>query len=88
MLKDVARVVHGTSTERPRIRTVAGRILYRTRRLPWERELFSYAQSIRRLNKELESTRMRAAEQWEVLAAKERLSQRLDERLNKLYDTC
>ena len=24
----------------------------------------------------------------EVLAAKERLSQRLDERLNKLYDTC
>jgi hypothetical protein len=31
---------------------------------------------------------MRAAERWEVLAAKERLSQRLDERLNKLYDTC
>ena len=48
----------------------------------------SYAQSIRRLNKELESTRMRAAERWEVLAAKERLSQRLDERLNKLYGTC
>ena len=88
VLKDVARVVHGTSTERPCIRTVAGRILYRTGRLPWERELFSYAQSIRRLNKELGSTRMRAAERWEVLAAKERLSQRLDERLNKLYDTC
>ena len=89
VLKDVARVVHGTSTERPCIRTVAGRILYRTGRLPWERELFSYAQSIRRLNKELESTRMRAAERWEVLAAKERFSQRLDdERLNKLYDTC
>ena len=88
VLKDVARVVHGTSTERTRIRTVAGRILCRTRRLPWERELFSYSQSIRRLNKELESTRMRAAERWEVLAAKERLSQRLDERLNKLYGTC
>eukprot|EP01047_Picozoa_sp_COSAG01_P010470 COSAG01_NODE_442_length_17020_cov_26.699622_15_plen_360_part_00 len=76
------------STERTRIRTVAGRILYRTGRLPWERELFSYAQSIRRLNKELESTRMQAAERWEVLAAKERFSQRLDKRLNKLYDTC
>ena len=88
VLKDVARVVHGTSTERTRIRTVADRILYRTQRLPWERELFSYSQSIRRLNKELESTRMRAAERWEVLAAKERLSQRLDDRLNKLYDTC
>ena len=88
VLKDVARVVHGTSMERTRIRTVAGRILCRTRRLPWERELFSYSQSIRRLNKELESTRMRAAERWEVLAAKERFSQRLDERLNKLYDTC
>ena len=88
VLKDVARVVHDTSTERTRICTVAGRILYRTRRLPWQRELFSYAQSIRRLNKELESTRMRAAERWEVLAAKERLSQRLDERLNKLYGTC
>eukprot|EP01047_Picozoa_sp_COSAG01_P128775 COSAG01_NODE_58164_length_307_cov_3.014423_1_plen_48_part_10 len=36
-----AAALHGTSTERPRIRTVAGRILYRTRRLPWERELFS-----------------------------------------------
>lgn len=74
VLKDVARVVHGTSTERPHIRTVANRILYCTRRLPWERELFSYAQSIRCLNK--------------VLAAKERLFCRLDERLDKLYDTC
>ena len=48
---------------------VARRILYRTRRLPWERELFSYAQSIWRLNQESESTRMRATERWEVLAA-------------------
>eukprot|EP01049_Picozoa_sp_SAG25_P004020 SAG25_NODE_243_length_11142_cov_106.401069_11_plen_81_part_00 len=34
------------------------------------------------------STRMQAAERWDVLAAKERLSQRLEELLDTLYDTC
>ena len=77
VLKDVAHVVHGTSFERPRIRTAAGRILYRTRRLPWERELFEVAQSIRRLNEQLESKRMRARERTERVVVRDRWLRRL-----------
>ena len=88
ILKDVARVVHGTSTERPRIRTAAGRILYRTRHLPWESELFEYAQAIRRVNGELESRRMRAKERTERVAARDRWLRRLQGDIERLYDAC
>ena len=88
VLKDVARVVHGTSTERPRIRTAAGRILYRTRRLPWERELFEVAQAIRRVNDELESRPMRAKEQAERVAMRDRWLRRLQDDIERLYDAC
>ena len=88
ILKDVARVVHGTSTERPRIRTAAGRILYRTRHLPWESELFEYAQAIRRVNGELESRRMRAKERTERVAVRDRWLRRLQDDIERLYDAC
>jgi hypothetical protein len=88
VLKEVARVVHGTSTERSRIRTAAGRILYRTRRLPWERELFGYAHAIRRLNEQLESKRMRAVERSKTVAVRDRLLQRLQDDIERHYDAC
>jgi hypothetical protein len=88
VLKEVARVVHSTSTERSRIRTAAGRILYRTRRLPWERELFGYAHAIRRLNEQLESKRMRAVEQSKTVAVRDRLLQRLQDDVERHYDAC
>ena len=88
VLKDVARVVHGTSSERPRIRTAAGRILYRTRHLPWERELVGYAHAIRRLNEQVESNRMRAVERSETVAMRDQLLRRLQERVECLYDAC
>ena len=88
VLKEVARVVHGTSTERSRIRTAAGRILYRTRRLPWERELFGYAHAIRRLNEQLESKRMRAKERVERVALRDRWLRRLQDDIERLYDAC
>jgi hypothetical protein len=88
VLKEVARVVHSTSTERSRIRTAAGRILYRTRRLPWERELFGYAHAIRRLNDELESRRMRAVERSKTVVVRDRLLQRLQEGVERHYDAC
>ena len=88
VLKEVARVVHSTSTERSRIRTAAGRILYRTRRLPWERELFGYAHAIRRLNEQLESKRMRAVERSKTVAVRDRLLQRLQDDVERHYDAC
>ena len=88
VLKDVARVVHGTSSERPRIRTAAGRILYRTRRLPWERQLFEVAQATRRVNDELESKRMRAVERSKTVAVRDRLLQRLQDDVERHYDAC
>ena len=88
VLKEVARVVHGTSTERSRIRTAAGRILYHTRRLPWERELFGYAHAIRRLNEQLESKRMRAVERSKTVAVRDRLLRRLQDDIERHYDAC
>jgi hypothetical protein len=74
--------------QRRHIRTAAGQILFRTRRVPWERALFGYSRDMQHLRRQLSSRRLRAAERLELKSVIDRLWRRFLERLDTIYDTC
>ena len=92
VLKNVAWVRYHPSLpwhqQRRRIRTTAGQILFRTRRVPWERALFGYSRDIQHLRRQLASRRLRAAKRLELTSVIDRLWRRFLERLDTIYDTC
>ena len=92
VLKNVAWVRYHPSLpwhqQRRHIRTTAGQILFRTRRVPWERALFGYSRDIQHLRRQLASRRLRATERLELTSVIDRLWRRYLERLDTIYDTC
>jgi hypothetical protein len=92
VLKNVAWVRYHPSLpwhqQRRHIRTAAGQILFRTRRVPWERALFGYSRDMQHLRRQLSSRRLRAAERLELKSVIDRLWRRFLERLDTIYDTC
>jgi hypothetical protein len=92
VLKNVAWVRYHPSLpwhqQRRHIRTTAGQILFRTRRVPWERALFGYSRDIQHLRRQLASTRLCADERLELKSVIDRLWRRFLERLDTIYDTC
>lgn len=92
VLKNVAWVRYHPSLpwhqQRRHIRTTAGQILFRTRRVPWERALFGYSRDIRHLRRQVASRRLRAAERLELKSVINRLWRRFLMRLDTIYDTC
>ena len=92
VLKNVAWVRYHPSLpwhqQRRHICTAAGHILFRTRRVPWERALFGTSRDIQHLRRQLASQRLQAAERLELTSVIDRLWRRLLERLDTIYDTC
>ena len=92
VLKNVAWVRYHPSLpwdqQRRHIRTAAGQILFRTRRVPWERALFGYSRDIQHLRRQLASRRLRAAKRLELTSVIDRLWRRFLEQLDTIYDTC
>ena len=92
VLKNVAWVRYHPSLpwhqQRRHIRTAAGQILFRTRRVPWERALFGTSRDIQHLRRQLVARRLRADERLELNTVIDRLWRRFLERLDTIYDTC
>ena len=92
VLKNVAWVRYHPSLpwhqQRKHIRTTAGQILFRTRRVPWGRALFGTSRDIQHLRRQLVARRLRADERLELNTVIDRLWRRFLERLDTIYDTC
>jgi hypothetical protein len=92
VLKNVAWVRYHPSLpwhqQRRHIRTPTGQILFRTRRVPWERALFGTSRDIQHLRRQLIARRLRAAERLELKSVINRRWRRFLERLDRIYDTC
>ena len=92
VLKNVAWVRYHPSLpwhqQRKHIRTAAGQILFRTRRVPWERALFGYSRDIQHLRRQLASRRSQADKRLELMLVIDRLWRRFLERLDTICDTC
>ena len=92
VLKNVAWVRYHPSLpwhqQRRHICTAAGQILFRTRRVPWERALFGYSRGIQHLRRQLASQRLQVTERLELKLVIDRLWRRFLEQLDRIYDTC